>query len=178
MVIEVELRTFISQKKYEELLDYFAKEGVVQGVEEQETWYFNAPVDLRIQRSTAHAKVWLKKGKMHAEHREEFEVLCKREDFDTLAKIFFTLGYGIKIKWLRLRKNFLWKGISVSVDHTKGYGFILELEKKCEPSVQEAVLKELKTAIQSLAIVLSSQEDFDQAFSEYSKNWKTLLEEK
>jgi len=73
--IGVEIRSFISPEKYQELLTFFHKEGVFLHEDNQETFYFDAKQDLRIQRSNTYSKIWLKKGKLHDEHREEIEFL-------------------------------------------------------------------------------------------------------
>ena len=81
-MIEVEIRSFISKEQYSSLLEFFHKGSEYLGEDEQETFYFDSPVDLRIQRNTKGAKIWLKKGKIHETQREEIEVLCKKENFD------------------------------------------------------------------------------------------------
>ncbi len=122
--IEVEIRSFISPKKYQELLSFFRQEGKFVSEDGQETYYFDSQQDLRIQRNKAHSKIWLKKGKLHDEQREELEIKFKREDFEMLEKIFLTLGYNTSIKWLRKRHTFEWQGITVMLDYTKGYDYI------------------------------------------------------
>ena len=52
--IEVEIRSFISPEKYQELLFFFHKEGKFLNEDEQETYYFDAEEDLRIQRNNTY----------------------------------------------------------------------------------------------------------------------------
>ncbi|GEM_PF-2211807 len=73
--IEVEIRSFISKDQYQELITFFHKNGQFKGEDNQETYYFDAEQDLRIQRNHTHSKIWMKKGKLHDEHREEIENL-------------------------------------------------------------------------------------------------------
>jgi len=45
-MIEVEIRSFISKEQYSSLLEFFHKGSEYLGEDEQETFYFDSPVDL------------------------------------------------------------------------------------------------------------------------------------
>jgi len=175
MNIEVEVRSFISEDKYRELLEFFKDKGEFVSEDYQETFYFDCDEDLRIQRNNTYSKVWLKKGKLHDDHREEIEVKFPCENFELLEKLFLSLGYNVEIKWFRNRHTFTWEGISVMVDYTKGYGYILELEKMSTEAEKDAVLAELKAKMDSLGIEMSPKEEFSSKFENYKKNWKSLV---
>lgn len=129
--IEVEIRSFISEQQYYQLLDFFKQNAIPVKEDFQETHYFDCPQDLRIQKSNSGAKIWMKKGRIHDEFREEIEIMISKEDFEKVANLFNNLGYNVEIKWLRDRKQFDWNGVKVCLDYTKGYGYIIELEQKC-----------------------------------------------
>lgn len=175
--IEVEIRSFISPEKYEELLHFFAREGEFLNEDDQETFYFDAEQDLRIQRNNAYSKIWLKKGKLHDEHREEIEIKFSKEHFETLEKLFLTLGYQTQVKWFRKRHTFEWEGITVMLDFTKGYGYIIELEKMSSEQEKSHVLQLLKEKLASLQISVSSKEEFEQKYANYKENWRSLVKE-
>ncbi len=175
--IEVEIRSFISQEKYEELLEFFKEHAEFIDEDSQETYYFNAEQDLRIQRNSAYSKIWLKKGKLHDEQREEIEIRFDTEYFETLEKLFLSLGYDVSIKWFRKRAVFDWQGISVMLDHTKGYGYIIELEKMSSEQEKEEALQSLKAALQKLNVPLTPKEEFDAKYAHYKENWKKLIME-
>src|SRR3989338_5024919 len=128
MQIEVEVRSFLSKEEYDRLLRFFQKEARFTSEEEQETLYFDGPQDLRIQKTDKSAKVWLKKGKMHDDYREEIEVPVAIEQFEHLKSLFLALGHAVSIIWLRKRISFDWEGITICLDDTKGYGRVIELE--------------------------------------------------
>lgn len=174
--IEVEIRSFISKEKYEELISHFDKIAEKLNEDYQETYYFDCPQDLRIQKNKFYSKVWLKKGKIHDESREEIEVKCKVEDFDNLEKLFLELGYKVKIKWFRTRNEYQWNDIKVCVDYSKGYGYIIELEIMCNEAEKENKLTYLKNKMDELRINLSTKEEFESKFLEYQSNWKTLTQ--
>jgi predicted adenylyl cyclase CyaB len=175
--IEVEIRSFISKEKYEELLGFFNKNAKKLNEDYQETYYFDSPQDLRIQKNQHYSKVWLKKGKIHDESREEIEIKTRIEDFENLEKLFLALDYKVKIKWFRTRNEFDWNGIKVSVDYTKGYGYIIELEKMCNKIQKEEGLKILKEKMDELKIELTPRKEFENKFNDYKKNWQKLTKD-
>lgn len=175
--IEVEVRSFVSKEQYDSLLDFFKREGQLLTEDSQETFYFSGEQDLRIQQNNFYAKVWLKKGKLHDAHREEIEIHVERKDFEVLGQLFLTLGYTVSIKWFRHRIEFSWEGVTVCLDHTKGYGYIVELEKMCTDSEKEREYAVLLQKLQSLGIALTPKEEFEAKFKYYKENWQRLVEE-
>jgi predicted adenylyl cyclase CyaB len=175
MPIEVELRSFLSEEQYKELLDFFKKDAKEIKEDFQETYYFDSEQDLRIQKNNAGSKIWLKKGNIHDDFREEIEIRLKQDDFSKIKEIFFELGFGVDIKWLRKRNQFEWRGIKVCLDFTKGYGYIIELEKLCSEDEKEEALQELKERFQEINIVLTPKEEFNKRFEEYKQNWRQLI---
>jgi len=175
MTTEVELRSFISQEKYNELLAFFTANATFKHRSDQETIYFTGDKDLRIQRNDNYAKIWLKKGKMHDDTREEIEIRADNTYFGEMQKLFLYLGYEEKIKWLRHREEFIWGDITVCLDYTKGYGYIIELEilsddANCEPNKELLARK-----FRELDIVITSKDDFSKAFEYYQNNWRSLI---
>lgn len=174
-MIEVEIRSFITREKYLELIERLKKEGEFLGEDFQETYYFDAKEDLRIQRNNFFSKIWMKKGKIHNEQREEIEVKFARDDFEKLERIFLAVGFSVSVKWFRTRHSFKWQGIDVAVDFTKGYGYIIELEKIVSENEKEETLALLKEKIAALGVPLTQKEEFDRKFQYYKKNWRTLV---
>ena len=91
MNIEVEIRSFLTKERYEELIEFFKENAKFVGEDEQETIYFDSDNDVRIQKNNYFSKIQMKKGQIHDETREEIEVKCDREDFDKLLQIFESL---------------------------------------------------------------------------------------
>jgi len=174
-MVEVELRSFVTDDEYGRLLGFFSFNAKDLGEDEQVTFYFDAPQDVRIQLNSQYAKLWLKGGKLHDEQREEIEIRFAREDFEKIEKLFAALGYGVKIKWFRKRHSFDWNGIAVALDDTKGYGKILELELLVEPKESETALERLKNKMSELSVKLTPREEFDRRFIEHEANWLTSV---
>jgi len=174
MGIEVEVRAFISDGQYSRLLNFFEKNAKLIADDKQETHYLSGGKDLRIQRNKRHAKIWMKKGKIHDDHREEIEIFTEKEDFPELEKLFLELGHVPEIKWFRKRKEYEWDDVTACLDNTKGYGKIIELEKKAKDLEKDAVLEYLKGKMKELDIDLTPREEFDSKYAHYKTNWKKL----
>jgi predicted adenylyl cyclase CyaB len=172
--IEVEVRSFISEDQYNKLLEFMQKNAKLIKKDNQITYYFSGDNDLRIQKNDFFSKIWLKSGNIHDPHRKEVEVKLDKEKFEQLEKLFLSLGYNIDIKWFRKRNLFDWNNISVAIDHTKGYGYIIELEKMSNEQEKEQVYEFLKNKLKELNINLTPKQDFDKKFNYYKENWKEL----
>jgi len=175
MSLEVELKIFLTSEQYNTLLARFQAEGKLIATEDQETQYFECEQDLRIQKSTSGAKICLKKGQLHDEVREEIEVPVGKEQFEALEALIATLGFPLKVKWLRKRHTFDWQGIAVMLDDTKGYGQILELEKFVNPGEEAAALDLLHTKCDLLGLVVTPKEEFTKRYQYYLGHWQELL---
>lgn len=173
--IEAELRSFISEKKYAELKEYFDENATLESDDYQETFYFDCKEDLRIQKNNAYAKVWLKKGELHDDSREEIEIHFDKKYFDKLESLFLTLGYKTEIKWFRKRVQYKWNDITVCLDYTKGFGYILEFEKMCSENEKEQIIALLKSKFAELDIPISDKSEFKEKFEEYKLNWRELV---
>ena len=172
--IEVEVRSFITKEQYDQILTFFMKNAKLVSEDYQETHYLKTKQDLRIQKNDSYSKIWLKSGKIHDEMREEVEVQFNRSDFPKIQKIFNDIEISTEIKWFRRRKQFLWKNITVALDYTKGYGYIIELEKMCSEEEKHKTLEEIKMEIKKLRINITPKEEFDEKYKHYKENWKEL----
>ena len=172
--IEAELRSIIDEKKYAELTDFFARNAMLQHTAYQETHYLHGMYDLRIQRSDMQAKVWLKKGIMHSNAREEIAVHCSKDEFGQLEKLFSTLGFTPKIKWFRWRKEYRWRGTTVCLDYSRGYGYMLELERLCTPAGKGRALAALQQQAAELGITPTPKAELDKRLAYYARHWKRL----
>jgi len=172
--IECEIRSFLTPEKYDELVSYFKQNSQFLGEDNQTTYYFDGKEDLRIQKNDNYSKIWLKKGELHDEGREEVEIRCNKEDFDRLEELFLTLGYNIEIKWFRKRLSFKWEEIEVALDYTRGYGYIIELEKITSLENKDKTIEYLKQRLEELKIPLTPKEEFSKQYENYKANWQEL----
>lgn len=175
MDIEVEVRSFISIKQYNELIAFMQKNAKLIKKDNQITYYFSGDSDLRIQKNDFFSKIWLKKGNIHDPHRKEIELKFDKEKFEQLEKLFLSLGYIVDIKWFRKRHLFNWNNIDVAIDFTKGYGYIIELEKMSNKENQEQVYEFLKNKLSELSVELTPKKEFDTKYNYYKENWRKLV---
>ncbi len=172
--MEVEIRSFITKEKYDDLVKFFNRNGKLMKEDDQETHYLTARGDLRIQKNNYFSKVWFKTGRMHDEIREEYEIKLPTQQFADLERIFSLMGHKAKVKWYRKRFEYSWKGATVCLDYTRGYGYIMELERMCSSGEKAKALKELKSLMSKLGIRATPKSEFDRRYKEYVKNWKKL----
>ncbi len=175
--IEAELRSILNERAYKELAGFFAQHAELRGASYQETHYLRGKYDLRIQRNDAYAKVWLKKGTMHDEAREEIEVRCGTNDFPALEELFGILGFVPTIKWFRWRREYDWQGTTVCLDYSRGYGYMLELERMCALREKEQELARLRRQMARLGVRPATKEELDKKFAYYARHWQRLTAE-
>ncbi len=173
--IEVEIRSFITQQQYETLLKFFKENWSDLKEDYQETFYFDGKDDLRIQKNDFYSKIWMKKWEIHDNHREEIEIKCDKNDFKNLEQLFLTLGYTVNIKRFRKRISCIWQDITVCLDYTKWYWYILELEIMSNETEKEEIYQKLVKKLQSLDINITPKEEFTKQFNYYKQNWKNLI---
>lgn len=174
MVVEIEIRSFISKEKYAELLDFLHQNTTFVSEDYQETYYFDSKEDIRIQRNNSYSKIWMKRGKIHDDAREEVEIKFNRGDFEKLEQLFLAAGLNVQIKWFRNRHTFRWDDIDVMLDCTKGYGHIIELEQITDGEEKEKTLDKLKQKLASLNVILTPKEEFNHKYAYYKEHWKEL----
>ena len=177
MAIEVEIRSFISKEKYQELLDYFQKNAQPIKEQQDQTEYYADQGAVRIWQNQDSAKVILKSGDIHDEFREEHEMPIQKKDFPLFQKMFQKLNIPKQIRWQRKKHTFDWDGTTVELGDNKGYGYVIELEKLTDETQKEKALESLKEKLASLNIAITPKEEFDKAYENYKQNWKKLLEE-
>ena len=174
--IEVEVRSFIDESKYHQLIDFFEQHAKFLKEDSQVTHYFTGDHDLRIQKNNFFSKIWMKKWQIHDDHREELEIKFDKENFEKLQQLFLNLWYEIEITWLRKRLQFDWDGIDVSLDFTKWYGYIIELEILTTDLEKDEALDVLRKKFAELEILITPKEEFKKKYERYKQNRKTLIE--
>jgi predicted adenylyl cyclase CyaB len=173
--IEVEVRSFIDEAQFSTIKEKLDQSAEFVKALEEVTVYFSGEKDLRMRRSGDEASVILKEGKIHDDYRREFEIGIKYEDFDSMTKLFDSLGYAVEIEWYRKRLEYKRDEVKLLLDETKGYGRILELEKMVEEGGETAAHAELTHTLQEFGITdPTSKEEFDKRYEYYKQNWKFL----
>ena len=173
--IEVEVRSFIDDKQYSEILSKLRKGARFIKEIDEETVYFSGNKDLRLRRNEKEALLILKEGRIHDDHRKEFEVKFDVSDFENMENLLKSLGYEIEIRWRRYRLEFKQGDLKILLDNTKGYGKIIELEKMVQAGEEKETHKKLKDKLKCFNIEITSKKEFNKAFEYYKKNWRGLI---
>jgi predicted adenylyl cyclase CyaB len=172
--IEIEVRSFISPKKYKDLERKLNKIAKFLKEAKEETVYCGKE-NIRIRRDQNFSYLILKSGRIHDDSRKEIEITFKRADFGKLKEVFEQLGFNINVIWFRKRKIYDFKGIKVFLDDTKGYGKIIELERTEKVQNKEKIHRELKEKLKFLGVKTTPKRIFEQKFKYYKNNWKKIL---
>jgi hypothetical protein len=64
--------------------------------------------------------------------------------------------------------------VLVMLDHTKGYGHIIELERTAQHEDKEKIYGMLRSKLESLGVDITPRSEFERRFKHYVKNWKEL----
>ncbi len=175
MNIEVEVRSFITNQEYERLIQFMKDNSEFVKDDYQITYYFSGGKDLRVQQNNFFSKIWFKEGQIHDKYRKEVEIKIPKEDFEKIINLFKTLGFNVEIEWYRKRFEYTWNGIKVTLDDTKGYGKIIELEKMSNDSEKEQVYEMLLKKLKELNIKETPSQVFKNKFEFYKQNWRSLI---
>lgn len=175
--IECEIRSFIDADKLAALDAKFRDEGEYLGEERQETHYFDCEQDLRVQKSDSGAKLWLKKGALHDDAREEIEIRFSRDDFPKIGRLLAELGYEVGIKWFRHRRRYAWRGVKATLDSTRGYGDIIELESVVSEDGKASALVRLRGLMAELDVEATTREEFERRYESYRAGWRKAVKE-
>lgn len=169
-MFEVEQRCFITEDKYNELIEKFNKDLKSTS---QITYYYSGDKDFRIMVTKDYVQMWLKEGKMHDDSREEYVVKIDTNYKKDLRKILQSLGYSIEIKWYRKRNETNYNGYFITIDYTVGYGYIIEVEKKIDDEkLVEQTKKELLGLLEEFGVSITPKDEFNKRFADYKLNYK------
>lgn len=171
---EVEIRAFLDQTQYQQLLSYLTSDSAEVLHTKQVTYYLDCDTDTRVQLSQHSGKVWQKSGQIHDASRVEIQADMSRDAAAAMLNIFEKMGYDIKVKWFRERRKFRLREFTVCLDHTVGYGMILEAELLCEeePLMIDQAKRLLAGLFDELNISITPPELFNKAFNNYLEEWE------
>ena len=173
--IEVEIQTVVAGKDWPRLKKFFDRNAKFLGEHKDRTAYFEKNGRIRIRMEPAWAYFVFKSGKMHDRARKEIEIKFSKKDARLAEKFLNSLGFPVQIRWERVRRKYLWNGVTVTLDDTRGYGKLLELEKMSAAGGQERTFKLLVKRLKFLRVKPTSRENLNRKFRNYIKNWRKFF---
>ena len=177
-MIEVEKRSFITKEKYEDIIVKLKKDNVDMEETNQITYYLKGDTDFRIMFPNDFTKMWLKKGNLHDDAREEMEVKVDNQYKEDLIKMLSALNYEVEIKWFRKRIEATYNSYYLTLDYSIGYGYIIEIEKLVEDEKEiDDVKQELESTLKALGVEITPKEEFNIKYQDYKLNWNSYTKE-
>ena len=170
--IEVEIQTIVAGKDWPRLKKFFDKNARFLGEHKDRTAYFEKNGRIRIRVEPARAYFVFKSGKMHDRARKEIEITFSKKDARLAEEFLNSLGFPVVIRWERTRRKYLWEGITVTLDDTRGYGKLFELERMSSPSGKSAAERILLQKFKLLDLKQTPRRELDRKFRQYLKNWR------
>ncbi len=106
--------------------------------------------------------------------RMEIEAKTPNLSLEQLDQLVLASGFAYQAKWSRERREFLYRGLNVSIDKNAGYGFLAEFEMIVnDPTKIDSAKDLLRSTLKELAISELPQDRLERMFAHYNKNWQT-----
>ncbi len=172
--IEVEIQTFLSPTEAKRVRTFFNKRARFMGSHRDSTTYFEKNGRVRIRIEPRRAYFVFKGGVMHDHHREEVEIPFDKKFVPLAERFLIALGFPVTVGWFRKREKWLWKGVTVTLDDSKGYGKLLELEKMASLIEKGRVYQMLRQRLTTLRLQPTPRKELNKRFRHYLKHWKML----
>jgi predicted adenylyl cyclase CyaB len=175
-MLEIEKRGFLTEEKYNWLLDFLGENGKDLGMDDKEVVYYIYPDKLfKVVNniSKQNAKVSLKMNKIgEGSTFPEDEVFFDQKDFEKMKYIFDTIAKPERVMdGIQKRKNFEYKGCEIAIKWSEAWGFHFEIEKMVnEQSEVEKAEKELHDIADELGIKILTEEELKEFTKKAEEN--------
>ena len=170
--IEVEVRSLITPMEYRRLKAFLKRHGKPLGSHRDQNTYFDRDGKLRIAVEPYGAFLKYKGGKIHAQAREEILVPISRKDITKLERLLQHLGFRVVVRWSRQREKFLWRGATITLDQTRGYGRMIDIEKMATPRTTGKTHQKLRGLAAELGLRPTPSRELSRRYRWYLRNWR------
>jgi len=162
--IEIEFRSILSKKKYDQLKKFLEQEAEDLGLDDKNVFFFILPdrllkVTNNISGSTA--KITLKLNKIgRGSDFQELEFPIAPRDVDKAVRMFKNLGFNQLQESFQKRHNYKYKGVEIALKWSKVWDYHLELEILINDLKQKQSAEEkIKALAKELDIHLMAEEE-------------------
>ena len=175
-MLEIEKRGFLTEEKYNELLNFLEKKGTSLGMDDKEVVYYIYPDKLlKVVNniSKQNSKVSLKTSKVgEGSAFPENEVFFDQKDFEKMKYIFDTIAKPEKIMdGIQKRRNFEYNGCELAIKWSETWGFHFEIEKMVSNHGEvEKAEKELHNVADELGIKILTDKELKDFTQKAEKN--------
>ena len=175
--IEVEFRAIFDKVKFEQLKTYLDKNATDQGQDDKNVFFyvysdkFVKVVDNVSQKT---AKLVLKLTKIgRGTNFDETEIPIDPAYIPKAVKFFSHLCPNPVMESFQQRRNYLLKGVEVSLKYSQNWGYHLELEVVINHLSQKtAAVKKIKNIAQELDVKLMTETEIRQFIKKFEKGFK------
>lgn len=161
---EVEFRAFVTKEKLGELREFLDTNSEDLGDDNKDTYFFILPDKLlkvvkNISKNTS--KIVVKSNVLGAcSGVEETEIDIVNNSVEDLVKLFKCLGFTRVIHSYQERRNYLYKGVEISLKHSEEWGYHVELEIMVAGEDGQSKAEEMiRTVAQELDLTLLTNEE-------------------
>jgi adenylate cyclase class IV len=178
-MLEIEKRGFLTEEKYNWIIDFLGKNGKSLGTDDKDVVYYIYPDKLlKVVNniSKGNAKITLKMNKVgEGSVFPETEIFFDQKDFDRVKYIFDTIAKPEKVMvGIQKRKNFEYKGCEFAIKWSEAWGFHFEIEKVVsEKSEVEEAEKKLHNIANELGIKILTEEELKE-FTKKAEQMKKI----
>ena len=178
-MLEIEKRGFLTEEKYNSLLDYFKKNSQFLGADDKYVVYYiykDKLLKAVNNISKRNAKISLKMNKIgEGSVFPETEVKFSKNDYEKIKFILDTVTNPEKVmKGIQKRKNFIYKECEFAIKWSEewGYHFEMEIIVNSEKEVQRAEdkLEELSKELNIKTLTEAELKDFTKKAEENATN--------
>lgn len=178
--IEVEHRGLLSKKKFNDLNNFFKKNGSF--VEEKDRFsliYFprgkeisnisKSPIDLRLRITNKKSELILKYGKSSGnDAREEFSFPIESKKFEEATRFLFILGYYYGVLQATKTYIYIYQGIEFALVDVPCFGYYFEAEIITNLTSVKSADKKITSVCQDLSLSILNDKDFWKLLEELS----------
>lgn len=186
--IEIEHRGLLTKKKFEELLDFFHKNGKFLGKKERFSIIYiqaknsvaedrDCEIDLKLRITNKLPELALKYGKWSGKDaRKEFNLDIKKDQFWECVELLKILGYERCALMANTKNDFLYKNIEFSLVEVPDWGYYFEAEILADPKDITKYDKLIEKEVSALGLKVASEEEFVRLLDELNSRPGSRLE--
>lgn len=179
-MLEIEKRGFLTEEKYNHLIDFLSKNGESLGQDDKDVVYYiytDKLLKAVHNLSKKNAKISLKMNKIgEGSVFPETEVIFPEEDFQKIKYILDVISKPDKVmNGIQKRINFIYKGCEFAIKWSEEWQYHFEVEKVVSDETQvESAEKELHMVAEELGIEIMTEDELKEFTKKAEANAKKL----
>lgn len=179
-MLEIEKRGLLTEDKYNELVEFFLKNGIDLGQDDKNVIYYifkDKLLKAVHSLSKKSSKISLKMNKIgEGSVFPETEITFDEKEFSKIELILNSIANPVKImRGIQKRRNFKYKDCEFAIKWSKEWGFHFEIEKMVD---SDNLINEAEKEIERIALELDIKIMSEQELREFTKKVEENFNEK